>query len=489
MLCSLFTLFPDYLYRRYGQGKRFGQEITFYSFWYEFRYGLTACLMLTIALITVVFYFHPATHNVTSYFRTIPILPETNGRVAEVLVPFSGDVEKGAPLFRLDDSVQKAALETATKRIAEIDASLAVAQVEIAVAEGQKQQAVGAYEQALEELQTKQELMRRNADVVAQREIERLQKVVEQRQGAVKAAEASKQAAETKVSTLLPAQKRSAEAERAQAEVDLSKMVVYAGVSGRVEQFTLRVGDIVNPFMRPAGVLIPKETRKADNRIVLVAGFNQVEAQVIKPGMAVEVSCLSKPWTIVPMVVAEVQNYIAAGQVRASDQLIDAQQTTRPGTITTFLQPLYEESVNDITAGSSCFANAYSNNHEELADPNIGFGRWIFLHIVDTVSIVHAMILRLQVLVLPIKLMVFGGHRARQASQSPGWPVGFCSWRSLFPRERLQSMPLGANGQDAGVDYASSKYEGVCGSQVKSGGAFAGPLLLRASTGPIRQTT
>ena len=51
LLCSLFTIFPDYLYRRYGQGKRFGREITLYSVWYELRYGITACVMLTIALI------------------------------------------------------------------------------------------------------------------------------------------------------------------------------------------------------------------------------------------------------------------------------------------------------------------------------------------------------------------------------------------------------------------------------------------------------
>ena len=111
LLCSLFTILPDYLYRRYGQGKRFGQEITFYSVWYEFRYGITTCLMLTIALITVVFYFHPSTKNVTAFFRTIPILPEINGRVAEVYVGFSSDVAKGAALFRLDDIKQKAALE------------------------------------------------------------------------------------------------------------------------------------------------------------------------------------------------------------------------------------------------------------------------------------------------------------------------------------------------------------------------------------------
>jgi hypothetical protein len=31
LLCSLLTILPDYLYRRYGQGKRIGKEITLYS--------------------------------------------------------------------------------------------------------------------------------------------------------------------------------------------------------------------------------------------------------------------------------------------------------------------------------------------------------------------------------------------------------------------------------------------------------------------------
>src|ERR1700754_4214432 len=92
MLCSLFPLLPDYLYRRYGPGKRFGREITFYSFWYEFRYGITTCLMLTIALITTIFYFHPSTTSVTAFFRTVPILPETNGRVAEIYVGHTGEI-------------------------------------------------------------------------------------------------------------------------------------------------------------------------------------------------------------------------------------------------------------------------------------------------------------------------------------------------------------------------------------------------------------
>ena len=31
MLCSLLTILPDYLYRRYVQGKRIGKEITLFS--------------------------------------------------------------------------------------------------------------------------------------------------------------------------------------------------------------------------------------------------------------------------------------------------------------------------------------------------------------------------------------------------------------------------------------------------------------------------
>ena len=60
ILCSLVTILPDYLFRRYAQGKRIGKEITFLSVWYELRYGLTACFILTISLITVVFYYHPS---------------------------------------------------------------------------------------------------------------------------------------------------------------------------------------------------------------------------------------------------------------------------------------------------------------------------------------------------------------------------------------------------------------------------------------------
>src|ERR1700739_1433256 len=115
IVCSLVTILPDYLYRRYVQNKRFGKEITFYSVWYELRWGITGCLMLTISLITMIFYFHPSTTNATLFFRTIPIAPETVGRVAEVNIGFSAPVSKGEVIFRLDRSNQVRAPQTAKR--------------------------------------------------------------------------------------------------------------------------------------------------------------------------------------------------------------------------------------------------------------------------------------------------------------------------------------------------------------------------------------
>jgi hypothetical protein len=131
---------------------------------------------------------------------------------------------------------------------------------------------------------------------------------------------------------------------------------------------------------------------------------------VMKVGMAAEATCMSKPWTIIPMVVTRVQDYIATGQVRATEVLVDPQQAARPGTITVLLEPLYEGGLDGVTPGSSCIANAYTDNHQLLASKDIGLTRWLYLHMVDTVGIVHAMILRLQALVLPIRVLVFAGH-------------------------------------------------------------------------------
>ena len=407
LFCSMLTVLPDFLFRRYGQGKRIGEEINLFSVWYELRWGITACAILTISLITTIFYYHPATTSVGSFFRTVTILPETSGRVVEVMVDNNELVEEGQIIFRLDDASQVAAVGTAEARVNETVATLAVASTDLAAADAGIAQVQAALQQAKDDLARNLELKERGSSAVRQTEIDRLENLVNKREAELDAAEASKASVQENISVLIPAQMASAEAALKQAEAELAKTVVIASVPGRVEQFELQEGDYINPILRPAGILVPTEFVERER---FAAGFGQLTANVIKPGMYAEMGCLSKPFTIIPMVVVGVQDVISAGQMRPSDSLRDVQDTARPGTITVFMEPLYEGQADDIPPGSKCLANAYTNNHDVLDDPELGTGEWLFLHMVDTVGIVHALLLRIQMLMLPVQTLVFSGH-------------------------------------------------------------------------------
>lgn len=404
-LCSLLTVLPDYLYRRFRQGKRLGREITLFTVWFELRWGITLCLILTISLITTIFYFHPSTKSAVAVFRTVTILPETNGRVAESFIDINQRVEKGQPLFRLDSTQQEAAVESARRKVAEIEAKMVVAKSQLAEADARIVQARGLLEQADDEYRARAEVVKRSPGSVAERDVERARVAVDTQQGALAAVEASREAVVSQIEYQLPAEKASAEAARKEAEVALGKTLVKAGTDGIVQQFALRPGDVVNPMLRPAGILVPARAHTA-----LMAGFGQIEAQVMKPGMIGEVTCIAKPWQIVPVVVVEVQNVIASGQIKATDQLVDVQQLVQPGSITVVMKPLYPDQLDDLPQGGHCIANAYTSNHDRLQDPDLGFLARFGLHAIDAVGLVHAMILRIQALLLPIQTLVLGGH-------------------------------------------------------------------------------
>ena len=409
ILCSLVTVLPDYLFRRYREGKRWGDQITFFTMWYELRWGITACLILTVSFITVVFYYHPSTTNAGPYFRTIPLLPEGGGRVEEVFVNNGETVGTGDPLFSLLDSSQVAAVNVAESQLDQLTSAVAQAEVQLEAANATLVQAESALAQSENELSKKKELSSRGQQLVSKIEIERLENTVAQRKGGVQAAQANVAGVKTQISDVLPAQRQSALRQLEQAQVALDKTIVYAGVDGQVAQFFLQRGDYVNPILRPAGVLIPSDGPES-GRFQIAAGFNQLSAQVIKPGTITEVVCLSKPFTVIPMIVTRVQPVVAAGQLKPSDVLLDAQQRARPGTLTVVMEPLYEGGLSDVMPGSKCIANAYTSNHELLEEGDLGFGETLFLHMVDTVGVIHAIILRMQALLMPVQILVFGGH-------------------------------------------------------------------------------
>lgn len=363
-------------------------------------------MILTVALITVIFYYHPSTTNVTAFFRTVTILPEAGGRVSEVLVGNNQRVKAGQALFKLEGSRQQAAATAARTRIYEVEAAMVVARSELASAEGSIQQAQGLFDQALQGLNRNLELRKRNSDVVSQRQIDMLRATVSSRDGALAVAQAKKEMIETQISTLLPAQKAGAQAELGQAEVEIEKTVVYAGIDGMTQQFALKPGDFVSPIMRPADIIVPVRPERS----AIQAGFNQIAVQVIKRGTLAEITCVSMPYTIIPMVVTEIHDVIAAGQLRPTDQLVDIQERAAPGTLPVFLEPLHQGQIEAIPPGSKCIANAYTSNCERFQTEDLGAFEWLFLHMVDTVGVVHAVILRIKALLLPVDVLVISGH-------------------------------------------------------------------------------
>jgi multidrug resistance efflux pump len=220
---------------------------------------------------------------------------------------------------------------------------------------------------------------------------------------------ANKTSAQAVIDNVLPAKKASAIKALDKAVVDEDKRTVYAHIDGQLQQFALQSGDFVNPMIRTAGIIVPS-SGEASGKEAVQAGFNQLAASVIKVGSFAEITCLSKPFTIIPMKVASIQSVIATGQIRTNETLLDVQDLAKPGTLTVKLVPLYEGGLDGVIPGTKCLANAYSYHHELIASGTLSTTESLYLHIVDTVGVVHAIILRMQALLLPVKLLVFSGH-------------------------------------------------------------------------------
>ena len=409
MFCSLITILPDYLFRKYRQGKTWGKEITFFTMWYELRWGISACAILTVSLVTLIFFYHPTTNHAMPIFRTISILPESGGRVQHVFVENNQKVKAGEPIFSMFDEEQDANVESAKVKIKEVEAEFSSAEAVLLAAKSGVKKAQGAVSRASHEYKRKKQLQLKGQNLISANEVQRLADTVTIHKADLATAKAEVHKAQTQIDTILPAKRESAVKLLEEAEIEGRKQTIYARIDGTVKQFFLLPGDYVNPILRPAGILVPS-SGEASGRLAVQAGFGQLTAGIIKTGTLAEITCLSKPFTIIAMRVTHVQDLIATGQVKAADTLLDIQDRPRPGSMTVWMEPLYENGLDGIVPGTKCIANAYSDHHDLIASGELSTLHSIYLHTVDTVGVVHALILRIQALLLPVKILVFAGH-------------------------------------------------------------------------------
>ena len=159
MFCSLLTIFPDYLFRRYVQGKRLGKEITLYSVWFELRWGITSCLILTIL---------PHHDDFLQSSRPRPASPCSSGpsqffrRRTDALPRSMSDTPAMSRRERRSSSStarsSRRPLETARRKIAEVDTDLAAAKLDVRKSDAQIEEAKNSLQQAIDEFETKKYL-------------------------------------------------------------------------------------------------------------------------------------------------------------------------------------------------------------------------------------------------------------------------------------------------------------------------------------------
>jgi len=409
LLCSLITILPDYLFRKYRQDKVWGKEITFFTMWYELRWGISACAILSISLVTLIFYYHPSTTNAAPLFRTVSIMPEKSGRVENVFVKNHQKIKAGTAIFSMYDESQLAAIEQAEAQVNQVDAEFSTAYAQLAVAISNVEKAKSAYMRSKNEYDRKKALSLQGRNIISDSEVQKMADTVAINEASLSASLANQASAQGVIENILPAKKITAIEGLNKAIIDEQKRTVYAHVDGELQQFALQPGDFVNPMIRSAGVIVPS-SGEASGKEAVQAGFNQLAANVIKVGTFAEITCLSKPFTIIPMKVVSVQSVIATGQVRTTEALLDVQERARPGTLTVRLAPLYEGGLEGVIPGTKCLANAYSYHHELIASGTLTTTEALYLHMVDAVGVVHAIILRMQALLLPVKVLVFSGN-------------------------------------------------------------------------------
>ena len=381
MLEFLLTSFPVVI--RYYMLKRRGEAMTVSNM----KFAVLLWLMMAFGLFVAIFYYHPNSYTGIVPFRTVSVVAQSNGPVTELPVKNGQHVRKGDLLFKIEDATQVAALARAKAAFANLDANEAKARDGIKIAEANVSKAASALIFLEEELANAETLLAKKigrADTV-RRKMTSLQNG----KATLAAAQAQLDSAKTELSKVLPAARKSAEADLEFARVALEKTEVRAFSDGIVTQLALSVGSPATQLIvSPSMVIVPDRSEDAPNR--LVAGYSQVAKGVLYEGMPVEVACasnlnISMKNSIMPGRVIAIQPAIAAGQITPSGNLIELDTRAKRGTLLVYLELLHKEHQAMLINGSGCLVQNYTDNLSGIVG-----------HVIVATGIIKAFLLRVK---------------------------------------------------------------------------------------------
>ena len=358
MIELLITCFPLLLRIAYLRWR--GRAVTLYNV----HRALFVWIVLFVALIFTVEYYHPDTTNALIPFRVVPVVTERGGTVTEVSVKAGENVKVGDLLFTVDDSSEKAAVATAQATVGEVNSQIDVIKAQIKEAGADLARTKAALDKANLTMSEQQDLKDRKSPAYTLNRYENAKAAQEQAAANVNAADSKLEALQVQLSQVLPAQLKSAEAALDQAKVTLSETKVYSSVSGRIEQLTLNVGARAAQFsVNPAMVIVPD--RNKSDPIEIVAGFSQTNSAVLHVGMPAEVACESNinngmKDTVLAARIVRIQDAIATGQLGPTGTLMQPSDRRGPGDLVVHVRLEYPEQNALLVDGTRCLVQAYT---------------------------------------------------------------------------------------------------------------------------------
>jgi multidrug resistance efflux pump len=331
---------------------------------YNVHRALFVWIVLFVALIFTVEYYHPDTRNALIPFRIVPVVTEQGGTVTEVPVRAGQTVKPGDLLFAVDDSSEKAAVETAKATVEQVKSQFVIAKAQVEEAQSQLDEAKAVLADADLTLKNEETLRAQNSPAYSEDKYLRAKSNQEAKSAEVAVAQGNVKEQQLNLDKVLPAQLASAQASLNEAQVKLDKTRVLSSVSGRVAQLTLHVGDRAGQFVAsPAMVIIPDRTD--DDPAEIVAGFSQTNSAILHVGMPAEVACESNinsgmNNSVLPARIVRIQENIATGQVAATGYLLQPSDRAGSGDLVVHVRLEYPEQQKLLVEGSRCLVQAYT---------------------------------------------------------------------------------------------------------------------------------
>lgn len=230
--------------------------------------------------------------------RSFPISPKVSGYITEIPVTDNQHVNAGDLLARVDDRDYKIAVDQARAQLAAAQANIDNVQTQIDSQQEQIKQAQAQLDQATAQLQFAQQEEARAKDLVekgagtVQRE-QQTRSDLQSQQANENRAHAALIAAQLGIKTLTAqlesarATLQQAEAQKAQAELNLQYTRVEAAQSGRVVKLSGAVGTLAAAG-QSLMMLVPDE-------IWIIANYKETQLGDMRPGQKVEITIDAYP--------------------------------------------------------------------------------------------------------------------------------------------------------------------------------------------------